>query len=321
MLSTRVRRALQPLWNAFDDVAAVFLPGCVLAVSGGPDSRALLEAFATWDQRPPTVVVATVDHGRRPGSSAEAHAVGLCAHRLGLEHRIVLVTPVAGDEQSLRRARYAALHEVARERGIAAIATAHHRGDVAEGLLLHLAGRGGGRGGRAPHVVEHRQGRRLVRPFIALPKSHLLDALAALDIQDVVVDEDDAAGLNARALVRQRLLAPLQEHRADVEAALARHARHRAEDDDVIEALIPKDDVVDASLAPALLRRWLLRQVGRVVTDPRTAPAAIDDVLRLCALGRAGRVDLRGSRAEIWHQRERGLVVAVVVGAGQSDRR
>ncbi|MDP2344893.1 MAG: tRNA lysidine(34) synthetase TilS [Deltaproteobacteria bacterium] len=343
---TRTRRALQPLWNAFDDVAVSILStsaatpasrgppsaadvagdlaaGCVLAVSGGPDSRALLEAFATWPARSSAarILVVTVDHQRRSGSANEALAVGVRCRELGLEHAIAVVAPAAGDEQTLRRARYAALIEQAKKSGVDVVVTAHHRGDVAEGLLMHLAGRGGGRGGRAPHVVERRQEIRFVRPFLDVPKETLGAALQALEIHDVVVDEDDAAGRNARALIRLRILAPLQEQRADVEAALARHARHRTEDDDVLEALIPADDVVDAGLPPALLRRWLLRQVAALVEDPRTSPAAVDDVLRLCARGQVGRVDLRGSHAEIRRERGRGLVVAVVVGAGQSDRR
>lgn len=296
----------------------------MLAVSGGPDSRSLLEAFARWPGRlsacGAAVVVVSVDHQRQTVSAAAAAAVGLRAQSLGLPHEVVVVSPPAGDEQTLRRARYAGLAEVAHRRSMGVVVTAHQRGDVAEGLLLHLAGQGGGRGGRAPDVVMPLSaGVSIVRPFLALSRATLQAALDALGIDDVVVDEDDAAGKNARAAIRLHILAPLQGKRADVETALARHARHRAYDDALIEPLIPTSSVVDASLAPALLRRWLLRQVALHVDDPRTAPAALDDVLRLCALGRPGRVDLRGSHAKIWRERGRGLVVAVIAAAGQSE--
>jgi hypothetical protein len=117
--------------------------------------------------------------------------------------------------------------------------------------------------------------------------------------------------------VRNALLAPLKDARADVEAALARFARHRRDDDDVLDALVDglvdeavaagaSDDVgagaeaaIDAATAPALLRRWLSRQLARHVDDPRSSGAAVDDVLRLCAARREGAVDLKGARAEI----------------------
>lgn len=323
-LPTSTRRALQPLWNALDDVAAALRTssgpiGCVLAVSGGPDSRALLEAAARWPRRPANVVVVVVDHQRREGSRVEADAVVARATALGLAGVVATVDVglprSRSAEQELRRARYAALFEQARLHGASAVVTAHHRGDVAEGLLLHLAGRGGGREGRSPRAVEERAGIRLVRPFLDLDKATLRAALDALGqhepITGVVVDDDDEAGRNARGLIRLKLLAPLRELRGDVEAALSRFARHRAEDDDVLDALVPADDVVDASLAPALLRRWLLRQVGKHGDDPRTSATAIDDVLALCARARVGAVDLKGCRAEVRHERGRGVVVVV----------
>ena len=300
-----MRRVLQPLFNAFDDVDPnAWGSGVVLGVSGGPDSRALLEAFARWPCRSPglRVVVVVVDHGQRPGSAAEAAAVVARAAVVGLAGRAVVIDVAGRDEGSLRTARYAALQAVAGDENCTGVVVAHHEGDVAEGLLLHLAGQGGGRQGRAPRVVDVRDdGFVRIRPFLRLPKSTLRAALTALEITDVVVDEDDLAGKNARARLRHQLLEPLAASRADVEAALARHAFLRTEDDDVLEGLVPDDDVVDAALAPALLRRWLQRQINRCSPggDPRTAPAAVDAVIRLARSGADGEISLRGCRAVI----------------------
>lgn len=341
-LDTRTRRALQPLFNAFDAVAAPvhdgvvasgggFGRGVVLAVSGGPDSRALLEAFARWPRRPVDldVVVVAVDHRQRPGAADEAAAVVARAEWLGLRGRVAVVddsVAVGADEATLRAARYGALEAIAADDALDAIVLAHHADDVVEGLLMHLAGVGGGRGGRAPHVVEQRDdGPRRIRPFLALPKRALRAALDALDVADVVVDDDDLAGANARARLRQRLAAlhtviAGDPAGGDVDRALWRHARHRREDDDVLDALVPPTDDVDAALPPALLRRWLLRQVARVIEDPRTSPAAIDDVLRLAAGDTDGDVALRGCTAQV-RRTPAGRRVAVVPGAGHSGRR
>ncbi len=318
MIDTNTRRALQPLWNALDEVKDAVFDGAVLGVSGGPDSRALLESWALWGNRPQTTTVCCVDHGVREGSAAEAHAVVARASTLGLDGHIANIVAAKGDEASLRTARYQTLHDLARARGYSTVVVAHHEGDVAEGLLLHVAGQGGGRFGRAPRTVEiFDDGVRRVRPFLRVTRTTLHAALTALGITDVVVDSDDVAGRNARARLRQRLLAPLQEARPDVEAALARHARLLRDDDDVLEGLVPDTNVVEASLAPALLRRWLRRQIGAHVDDPRTSAAAIDTVLSLAARGQPGKVAVRGG--EVTLSRVQGtLMVAVGDRAGQS---
>src|SRR5262249_60359267 len=64
----------------------------VLAVSGGPDSTALLMLMARWRgalKRGPKLIAVTVDHGLRPASAGEARAVKQLARRLGLPHRTV----------------------------------------------------------------------------------------------------------------------------------------------------------------------------------------------------------------------------------------
>lgn len=321
---TVIRRALQPLFNALDDVdASAWGRGVVLAVSGGPDSRALLEAFARWPRRPGdlAVVVVVVDHGKRAGAATEAAAVVAAAEAVGLRGRIEVIDVVGGDEATLRNARYGALHAVARDEGKDAVVVAHHEGDVAEGLLLHLTGQGGGHQGRSPRVVDIRaDGPRRIRPFLHLDKATLRAALTALSITDVVVDEDDLAGRNARGRLRLQVLEPLAAVRGDVEGALAHHARLRREDDDVLDALVPDVDVVGADLAPALLRRWLHRQIAAHAADPRTSPAAIDGVVRLAGSGATGEISLRGCRAVVRRDGAR-RVVAVERDPGQSRRR
>jgi len=62
----------------------------VLAVSGGPDSTALLFLAARWRaalKQGPKLLAVTVDHGLRPQSAGEARAVKRLARRLGVAHR------------------------------------------------------------------------------------------------------------------------------------------------------------------------------------------------------------------------------------------
>src|SRR5205085_3686403 len=72
----------------FADLATA--PVLVLAVSGGPDSTALLALTARWRaalQSGPDLIAVTIDHGLRPEASQEARAVKRLAARLGVRHR------------------------------------------------------------------------------------------------------------------------------------------------------------------------------------------------------------------------------------------
>ena len=108
-----------------------------LAVSGGPDSLALL--LLARAALPGRVEAATVDHGLRPESADEAVMVAAVCARLGVPHRTLAVDVAQGNIQAqARAARYAALAVWMGEQGIEALATAHHADDQAETLLLRL---------------------------------------------------------------------------------------------------------------------------------------------------------------------------------------
>lgn len=124
--------------------------GIGLAVSGGPDSLALLLLGAA--AFPGRVEAATVDHGLRPHSAEEASSVASHCAKLGVPHRILTVEwdekPTGNVQALAREARYTRLWEWARERTLAAVATGHHVDDQAETLLMRL-NRGAGVGGLA----------------------------------------------------------------------------------------------------------------------------------------------------------------------------
>src|SRR5262245_26585907 len=88
------------------------LPAVVLAVSGGPDSVALLWLAARWRsqlKRGPRLIAVTVDHGLRKEAAAEARGVKRLARTLGIEHRTLRwrgVKPKTGIPAAAREARY-----------------------------------------------------------------------------------------------------------------------------------------------------------------------------------------------------------------------
>lgn len=108
-----------------------------LAVSGGPDSLALLLLAAT--ALPGQVEAATVDHGLRRESAQEAHDVHAICQSLGVPHAILQVDVPPGNVQAMARAeRYGALTRWMGERNLVALMTAHHADDQAETLMMRL---------------------------------------------------------------------------------------------------------------------------------------------------------------------------------------
>lgn len=222
VFSTKRRRAEQLLWTALDQHLLPLMPnGVVLAVSGGPDSRALLEAVATWPGRIGNkVVVACIDHGVRKEAGSEADFIFARATRLGFcaDRESIIGLPQA-NEHDLRHARYRALKKIAQRHGCATMVTAHHRDDDNEGFFLALMGKGGGALGAAMAESDVVDGITLCRPFLSLGKADLLAALTLQGITDYVRDRLDEARAGERAYVRHEIFpelfrkAPQAKHR------------------------------------------------------------------------------------------------------------
>lgn len=152
------------------DALAPADPRLGLAVSGGPDSVAMLLLAAA--DRHSLVEAATVDHALRPESRQEAEFVALLCQSLGVRHSILTVEwrekPRSALQERARAQRYALLSQWAADRGLDAVLTAHHRDDQAETFLMRLA-RGAGVAGLAAMRPVSRvpgSGIPLVRPLL-----------------------------------------------------------------------------------------------------------------------------------------------------------
>ena len=135
----------------------------VLAISGGPDSTLLLRGAAglrPFGEVLP-LVTATVDHGLRPESAAEAEQVAAWSEAIGIPHRTLRwhgEKPRSGLQEAAREARYSLLAELARDIGAARVLTAHTLDDQAETMLMRLARGSGLSGLRGMAAETHLQG-------------------------------------------------------------------------------------------------------------------------------------------------------------------
>ena len=187
----------------------------VIAVSGGPDSMALLHLLADVQQQLELDLTAVwVDHGLRPGETkAEGEVVAAAAKKLNIAFAACRVDAAAFAEKnhlSLEHAgrdlRYEALRQVARDRKADAIAVAHTADDQAEEILLRLL-RGSGRKGVAGMNMRSND---LIRPLLQTEKKVLLDWLEKENIA-YCIDSSNTDLQFLRNRVRHQLLPFLEE--------------------------------------------------------------------------------------------------------------
>jgi tRNA(Ile)-lysidine synthase len=198
--------------------------GLVLAVSGGPDSTALMLLASRWHERPPVLVV-SVDHGLRAEARAEAELVARHAASLRFPWRIIEAkgSPSGNLQDWARRARYACLSEAARDAGFDTIVTAHHQDDQAETFLLRLARGSGVYGLSAMRPGEPFGDLLLSRPLLNVPRTLLQHVVAEAGLE-TVADPSNADPRFDR--VRLRALLPALAERGLDAKRLAQTASH-----------------------------------------------------------------------------------------------
>lgn len=216
------------------------VPALVLAVSGGPDSVALMWLLARWRRalsRGPRLVAVTIDHGLRPESAREARDVKHLARSLEIQHRTMKwtgVKPDSGLPAAARAARYRLLADAAKRVGATHVLTAHTSDDQAETVLMRLL-RGSGLAGLSAMAREsQRDGIVLARPLLSVPKSRLLATLGKAGITYA----DDPTNRDL-AFTRPRLRALLPQLAAEGGHArgLARLAARLARANEAVEVL------------------------------------------------------------------------------------
>ncbi len=183
----------------------------VLAVSGGPDSVALLHALVRLQMTTQIrLQVVTVNHGLRPTAALDCEMVQALSQKLGVTCETVTLEPflnATGLESQARTARYHALHEAKKKVGADFIVTAHTASDQAETLLMRL-GRGTSLGGAAGIHASREDA--VLRPLLQCTRSQVLDYVKALELP-FVEDEMNADTQFLRVRMRLSVLPALNE--------------------------------------------------------------------------------------------------------------
>jgi tRNA(Ile)-lysidine synthase len=274
------------------EAAALFMalapePALVLAVSGGPDSTALLWLAARWRaglKKRPKLLAVTIDHGLRKESAREALAVKALARKLKVEHRTLRWTgrkPRTRIQEAARNARYRLLAQAAHRAGAEHILTAHTQDDQAETVLFRLVRgsglpglRGMAHGSQLERSLTGQRQLHLSRPFLGVPKSRLLATLAAARVPFA----DDPSNRDPR-FTRPRLRELIRA--LEAEGLTASRLTLLAERITRVEILLY--DLLNDTLRRLTPAPW--PDEGPVAID-LAAFAALDDEIALRALGR-----------------------------------
>lgn len=169
----------------------------ILAVSGGPDSLAMMVLAAKARQKNLDFSVATVDHGLRVEAKQEARYVARLAKQFGLAHKTLTYNgakPSSDIQAAARKMRYDLLLDWSEQQQSDGLVLAHHMEDQAETFLLRLARGSGLDGLSAMQDVRIVNGQLILRPFLDIPKAKLAQVVARAKIKPV----DDPSNRNER---------------------------------------------------------------------------------------------------------------------------
>jgi tRNA(Ile)-lysidine synthase len=239
----------------------------VVAVSGGADSLALLDALVQNAITLDVVLhVAHVDHGLRPDSSLDAlHVAGLARSR-GLpytETRIDVAERARqsrkGIEETARRERYGFLGQLARQLGAAAVVTGHTADDQVETVLMHMIRGSSARGLRGMASIARltdANGTFLIwRPLLRASRHDTQDYCRSRHIRW----RDDPSNLDSsftRNRVRHQLVPIMRSFNPRFDDAIRRLSAVIRSDDDFLNELAAKS-WADLALSPEeIARRW-----------------------------------------------------------------
>ena len=254
----------------------------LVAVSGGPDSVAVLRALVTIGQqfgqwKPGNMIVAHVNHGTRgPDSTEDALFVCNLAGQLGLEFMqadVDMAQMPEDSEESLRRVRYQQLIEMSLRCGARYIVMGHNLDDQVETILFRIF-RGTGIGGLTgiPRQRLANESITIVRPLLDVSRQLICSYLNEIG-QDYQVDCSNADSKYTRNFLRHEVIPTLKKKFGNsISESILRLSRQAHEVDQFLlgqtqvlsnaierrhlcEIVFNCDRLLDHD--PLIIRRWL----------------------------------------------------------------
>ncbi|NIK80099.1 tRNA(Ile)-lysidine synthase [Paenibacillus castaneae] len=227
--------AERQLWKTGDRIIA--------AVSGGPDSMAMLHMLSLLAKEDKvSIIAAHVNHGFRKQESAHelamvqayAQELGIICETVTFDMPAYIKETKMNGQAASREKRYAFLHEIAQRYGASSIALAHHGDDQAETVLMRLI-RGTGLTGIAGIVSKRREKNvELIRPLLRMNKSDLLRYCEEHQVP-YCMDSSNTERYYFRNIVRLDILPYLSQYNPQLSQSLMRLAEVAGAEDEWME--------------------------------------------------------------------------------------
>ncbi|WEV44047.1 tRNA lysidine(34) synthetase TilS [Lactobacillus sp. ESL0684] len=201
----------------------------VVAVSGGPDSMALLDLLNTIQERYQLQLIAAhLDHQLRKDSLQEARIIAEYCQDKPIKqvngYWPKSAHPKVGIEAAARQYRYDFLLKVMRQEHGDYLLTAHHNDDLLENIILKFIRSGNPNEMNSLKAVTKREETTLLRPLLTVKKGQLLDYVQDKKItfvKDITNDEDDVL----RNRIRHHIIPLLKQENAQVGTNAVRFSR------------------------------------------------------------------------------------------------
>ncbi len=255
-----------------------------VGVSGGADSMALLHYLnSIKEDLDIDIVGITIDHGLRDNADGDCDFVmNYCkenrirCHKFKVDSNKVAKEKGLTIEQAAREARYGVFEALIKKGIVDKIALAHHMGDQAETILLHIL-RGAGLVGASG--MEYVRDNVYVRPFLNITKDDIVKYLYQNGVENIE-DETNADSTFSRNYIRNKIMPLLRKKFPAVDQNLVNFGKACREDDEYIskqanfDAIITEPTVVKIPLnyfiyPHSLTSRMILKAFDSlgVVTD------------------------------------------------------
>ena len=235
----------------------------LIAVSGGVDSRVLLEILNKLCVQG-NIAVFHLDHGTRKASAADCVFVkNLCAEKnIQFFSEQLECQPEKNKENSWRDSRKTATKKVAEKWGAKLILTAHHATDLVETMLFRMA-KGAGIDGMTPFDIS-------TKPFWRVPKIEIEKYARKHDLK-FVVDESNYEDDFERNLIRNKVLPELRKITPNLEKVFVKNFEIFSDTKDFLDTELNKCvfktgdplKLEDFLTLPQILQKEFLRKVAR----------------------------------------------------------
>ena len=220
----------------------------IVAVSGGPDSLALLHLLAEQNiHLAKFIVVVHLDHALRENSARDADFVRKFAESIGAPWAITRIDVRAqaeefglSIEEAGRIARYRYLEEVAHCNDASVVVTGHNANDQVETILMNLLRGSGPKGLRGMQPISKMPGSEtifLARPLLTTAREDIVSYCHEYDLSPLV-DESNADPKYYRNWIRGELLPLISGRNPGIHERLLQTAHIISADYELIDSLL-----------------------------------------------------------------------------------